>query len=140
MADLLKKGDRGPAVKTIQEDLTKLGYEHGKPDGIFGPRTEAVVKQAQEDNGLPADGVVGPATRGALAQQSVDERLLKSGATGAAVEQAQRLLAGAGFDIGPIDGIFGPKLVAAIKVLQEKHGLTVDGVVGPRTWRALKSL
>ncbi|MEO6413541.1 MAG: peptidoglycan-binding domain-containing protein [Pedococcus sp.] len=45
-----------------------------------------------------------------------------------------------GWPLGPVDGIFGPKLVAAVKVLQDKHGLTADGIIGPKTWRALKSL
>lgn len=33
-----------------------------KPDGDFGPRTEALVKQWQKNNGLKPDGVVGPVT------------------------------------------------------------------------------
>lgn len=140
MADLLKSGDKGPEVKTLQEDLTKLGYQHGEPDGIFGPRTEAVVRMAQKENGVAVDGIVGPETRAALAQQSQDEQLLKSGAKNDAVRQVQQILADNKFDVGPVDGIFGPKLEAAVKVLQDKHGLAVDGIVGPKTWRALKSL
>ena len=60
--------------------------------------------------------------------------------TNDAVKSAQVILAGNGFDVGPADGIFGPKLVAALKVPQENHGLSVDGVVDPKTGQALKSL
>ena len=140
MAELLRNGSTGPAVETLQNDLTKLGYVHGATDGIFGPNTEAVVKQLQGEHGLTVDGVVGDATRAAMAQQSQDEQLLKEGASNDAVKAVQAILAKSGFDVGTVDGIFGPKLVAAVKVLQEKHGLTVDGIVGPKTWRALKSL
>lgn len=35
-----------------------------------------------------------------------------------------------------IDGIFGPTSSATTKVFQRAEGLTVDGVVGPKTWRA----
>ncbi len=33
-------------MKTLQEDLTELGYDHGEPDGVFGPKTVAAVRLA----------------------------------------------------------------------------------------------
>lgn len=38
---------------------------------------------------------------------------------------------------GTIDGVAGPGTLAAVRTLQRKAGLEVDGVVGPRTRRAL---
>jgi peptidoglycan hydrolase-like protein with peptidoglycan-binding domain len=36
-----------------------------------------------------------------------------------------------------VDGIFGPKTKAAVRGFQHALGITVDGIVGAVTWRAL---
>lgn len=38
-----------------------------------------------------------------------------------------------GYYTGAIDGINGPKTIAAVKAFQKKYGLTQDGIVGPLT-------
>src|SRR6266576_1518065 len=38
---------------------------------------------------------------------------------------------------GPIDGIRGTRTTHGLRVFQKAHHLTVDGIVGPRTRRAL---
>lgn len=63
---LLKRGMRGAEVKELQGLLAELGYKL-VVDGIFGPETEAIVKQVQREVGLDPDGIVGPLTRAALA-------------------------------------------------------------------------
>jgi D-alanyl-D-alanine carboxypeptidase len=45
----------------------------------------------------------------------------------------------AGFDVGPLDGIFGLKTISAIRAFQSSAGLSVDGILGKKTWRALTS-
>lgn len=51
-----RKGSKGDAVSLIQAVIG------AKPDGDFGPKTEAAVKAWQSKNGLKADGIVGPVT------------------------------------------------------------------------------
>ncbi|MBP2168772.1 GH24 family phage-related lysozyme (muramidase) [Erwinia toletana] len=58
---LLRKGDRGEAVKELQEMLKAKGI-NVIPDRIFGYRTELAVKQYQARNGLYPDGIVGRKT------------------------------------------------------------------------------
>lgn len=53
--------------------------------------------------------------------------------------EVQKALSRAGFDPGPIDGRLGRKTKAAIKAFQRRHNLTADGVVGEKTWAALRS-
>ena len=64
----LKRGSTGNDVKTLQKNLKKLGYyKSGSVDGIFGPLTDAAVRQFQRAAGITVDGIVGPQTRAALA-------------------------------------------------------------------------
>ncbi len=63
--------------------------------------------------------------------------VLRRGARGEAVRRLQTLLRRHGFSPGAVDGIFGPATEAAVVAFQRAHGLLADGVVGPRTWRAL---
>jgi hypothetical protein len=57
---VVKRGDRGDAVRKIQSALG-VGA-----DGVFGPVTESAVKRFQRSHGLLVDGIVGPQTRAAL--------------------------------------------------------------------------
>ena len=56
----------GATIREIQERLQIRGYELGKVDGVFGPKTYAAVLQFQRDAGLLVDGEAGPMTLAAL--------------------------------------------------------------------------
>ena len=57
---------RGDDVADLQLRLGNLGFDAGWLDGIFGPDTEAAVRDFQHNQGLNADGTVGRATVAAL--------------------------------------------------------------------------
>lgn len=57
---------RGNNVRAIQQRLNELGFNCGRTDGSFGPKTLASVKAFQKARGLVGDGSVGPATWKAL--------------------------------------------------------------------------
>jgi N-acetylmuramoyl-L-alanine amidase len=63
--------------------------------------------------------------------------LSKYGSTGSEVRQIQEKLKRWGYYSGNVDGIFGSKTLEAVKYFQRKNGLTVDGIVGPATLKAL---
>lgn len=52
----------GDDVAELQHKLAGLGYNTGRPDGLFGSLTDAAVRQYQRDCGLVPDGVCGPET------------------------------------------------------------------------------
>jgi hypothetical protein len=61
----VRMGDRGPAVKGWQTQLVRRGYTLAI-DGVFGERTNHVVRDWQAKHGLEIDGIAGPRTWGSL--------------------------------------------------------------------------
>jgi peptidoglycan hydrolase-like protein with peptidoglycan-binding domain len=55
------------------------------------------------------------------------------------VRTLQRTLRRLGWSPGPIDGLFGPRTEAAVVRFQRAAGVNADGVVGARTFRALRA-
>ena len=64
---------------------------------------------------------------------------LKKGSKGGQVKALQFLLIGSGYSCGTAgpDGVFGSGTLAAVKAAQCNGGLTVDGIVGVKTWGLL---
>ena len=70
-------------------------------------------------------------------KESTAETLSKYGSRGTEVTQIQTKLKRWGYYSGNIDGIYGTQTVNAVKYFQRKNGLTVDGIAGPATLRAM---
>lgn len=70
LAFLMSAQVHGDDVFALQERLTELGYDSGRPDGIFDRHTEQALRSFQRDYGLVADGICGAATVRALSQLS----------------------------------------------------------------------
>ena len=68
-----------------------------------------------------------------------DRPTLRKGDKGAMVSTLQLELKDRGYDLGPcgVDGDFGSATEKAVKAFQKAEGLKVDGIVGPKTWKAL---
>lgn len=136
---VLRRGSQGDDVKYVQKLLNYyLTPNPLKIDGIFGAKTEVAVKEVQEIFGLQADGIVGPKTWYYLIAFSDPASLptLRRGSKGDAVKFLQERLSLMGYSL-VIDGEFGAKTEAAVKQFQKDRGLTVDGIVGSKTWTAM---
>ena len=70
-------------------------------------------------------------------QNNSVEALSKYGTRGSEVTQIQTKLKRWGYYNGNIDGIYGSQTVEAVKYFQRKNGLTVDGIAGPATLKAM---
>ncbi|GAB4240825.1 MAG: hypothetical protein Kow00121_67150 [Elainellaceae cyanobacterium] len=62
---------------------------------------------------------------------------LQTGDTGNDVMELQKLLSQQGPDT-PVDGNFDSTTLAAVISFQQRKGLLVDGIVGPKTWAVLQ--
>ncbi|MEP2371783.1 MAG: peptidoglycan-binding protein [Ilumatobacter sp.] len=53
---------RGDDVADLQRSLNHVGFDCGRPDGIFGPSASRAVIDFQRNSGLTADGICGAQT------------------------------------------------------------------------------
>jgi peptidoglycan hydrolase-like protein with peptidoglycan-binding domain len=65
-SSILRRGNVGEEVATLQALLDRQGLEPGPEDGIFGSRTDWAVVRFQQARCLDVDGLVGPLTRAEL--------------------------------------------------------------------------
>lgn len=151
---MLRFGSRGDFVTLLQDSLSRLGYNVGPVDGIFGNLTQAAVVAFQRNRDLAADGIVGPITWAALdnaiaeleeereTEEEIEEGvrpILREGDTGEYVRILQEKLKLTGHFAGSITASFGHETTEAVRSFQADNGLTPDGIVGPLTWAALDS-
>jgi peptidoglycan hydrolase-like protein with peptidoglycan-binding domain/TPR repeat protein len=131
-------GTEAVRVRALQRRLDAAGYSPGPIDGRFGPRTEQAVDLFQSAHGLRVDGIAGPLTLAALrARPNVLFPGAGYGARAGEVRALQRRLRRDGYLPGPIDGRYGPRTERAVTRFQAAHGLKVDGIAGPQTFREL---
>lgn len=172
-------GSRGADAKLVQQRLKTLGYLSGSADGQFGSESVSALKDFQFANGLYPDGVAGSGTIAVLfSYTAIDAQgeseaptptptpyvtptptptlppveiitpaptmtpftltpgnatLITLGVSGEAVRQLQRRLTELGYYTSNLDGVCRDADVAAIRLFQQRNGLTVDGKAGYET-------
>lgn len=73
----------------------------------------------------------------ALIENESVETLSKYGSRGEEVRQIQTKLKRWGYYKGNVDGIYGSQTLEAVRYFQRKNGLSVDGIAGPATLKAM---
>lgn len=151
---VLKEGAVGDAVKELQKLLLKYRAfvflnQQGACvfpgneviDGVFGRKTTDAVKLFQGMMFLKQDGIVGNMTWQTLFKGvPVNMPILKKGSQGDLVKLVQERMSLNGLYNGKLDGDFGAATETAVKALQKKANLTLDGVISDRTWATLSKI
>ena len=125
------------AIKEVQKWCNN-NYNYSQTvDGINGKNTKkGLIKALQTElnkqfgKGLAVDGIWGPKTAAACVN-------VKKGAQGNLTKTLQGALICLGYSTNGFDGIFGSGTDSAVRKFQKAKGLTVDGIAGSRTWKAL---
>ncbi|GAF65035.1 putative peptidase [Bacillus sp. TS-2] len=156
---ILRNGSRGNAVTTLQNQLSSQGYYKIAIDGIYGNGTAQAVRNFQKDHNLKVDGIAGPQTMSALASKvggnssnsnsgssnsnagsssnssssSSNSSILRVGVSGQAVTNLQAQLRSVGVFNQEPTGYYGKDTESAVRSFQRTHGLTADGIAGPKT-------
>jgi hypothetical protein len=107
--------------------------DHYDTAWINSHRIRDLVVQILSGQGRP----IPPPRGGGGYSPPVQDGMLQEGMSGGIVKMLQELLEGMGYDVGGIDGVFGPQTKAAVQQLQRDHGLDADGIAGPLTMQAI---
>lgn len=119
--------------KTLQEQLTALGFDTDGVDGILGPNSRKAIRNFQRSRGLPADGYASEKLLTRVSQAMAGNEPLSR----AQIGYIQSALGARGFDAGVPDGLAGPRTRAAIAAFQQSVGYPADGLPSVALLRAL---
>ena len=165
----LRPGSSGNEIRRIQVRLNRISRNYPsipkipEANGIYGPDTEAAVREFQRIFSLTEDGIIGRATWYAIERiyngvkqlselnaegltpddvRDILPRILQEGDTGVDVRELQYLLAFVGYftqslPVIDVDGVFGSATRGAVEQFQRQEGLEPSGIVDTVTWNRL---
>lgn len=111
----------GDDVGELQRRLNELGFDSGRPDGVFGRRTDAALRDFQRSVGVQPDGTCGPETFRAF------DRLVRTVSGGSAATLRElvaesRLRSGIGDKVVVLDPVEGPGADVCLAVAERLEG------------------
>ena len=116
----------------IEAEISKKPEEEPNVSGSSSERTSSGVNELSSR--------LTEANDTKLVRTTWPPRMIDKSMAGTDVAVLQAILTARGYYTGPLDGIFGDALDAAVRKFQLEHDLDPDGVVGPLTWRKILSL
>jgi peptidoglycan hydrolase-like protein with peptidoglycan-binding domain len=141
---------RTEIVAEIQKELARRGFYEGSADGVYGPKTDAAIRDFEQVAGLKPSGEPNETLLRAIAQSSVRARaptesrpndpIAELLAPSKQVKAVQRVLAAFGYgQINP-SGVLDPETQSAIQSFERERKLPITGQVSDRLRRELMVL
>jgi peptidoglycan hydrolase-like protein with peptidoglycan-binding domain len=135
-------------VTDIQRELVRRGYYDGTVDGLYGPKTDAAIRDFEQAAGIKASGVPSEAVlktithspiraRGAATTNDAVAKLL---APSSKLMAVQRALTEFGYGQIAPTGVFDPDTKAAIERFERERNLPVTGQPSDRVARELSAV
>lgn len=137
----LRTGDEHSVVATLQARLMALGYmDQDETTNYYGASTAEAVKLFQRQMDMTQDGICGTETWDALFADTAPYYAVGLDDEGDDIRRIQERLYELGYlSEGDVDGHFGSATETAVKNMQERNGIAVDGTVGVESTNLLYS-
>lgn len=152
----LQYGSTGRHVALLKDALKELGFYSGAFNETFDTALLTALKKFQKQNDIREDGVATPEVQQLIYEgkpknskgKATNIKLLppiegyemKLNDRGEAVTNLQQMLRALGHYNDAYGNVFNTATQKAVKEFQKAHALTVDGVVGKKTWRLLSAM
>src|SRR5690625_2032340 len=136
----LENGTRREDVKTLKQDLAKLGFTvPGTGTNLYGTQTEKKVKEFQKYYGLSQTGTVNNATKSKI--KEIIESPLQKGKRHKDTVQMKKDLAKVGFTVpGTGTDLYGTQTEKVVKEFQKYYKLTVNGIADGPTLKKIEQI
>lgn len=142
---------RAQVIADIQRELSKRGFFDGSTDGIYGPKTDAAIRDFEQAAGLRASADVNDALLQAIVRSPVKSKpapaparrndpIANLLASDPRVMSVQRALSSYGYGQLKATGVYDPETRAAIEQFERDRRLPVTGRVSDRLTRELTAL
>lgn len=141
---------RQSSSKTTDQSTGSVVPTSAEDTGLSTSQYETLLTMLRDIQGQPSTPVTNTTTQTTdtttntsnttppvWTPESSGHSQIQSGNRGNLVKEWQTALKNSGFNPGPLDGIFGPKTLAATKAWQKARGLTANGVVTLQAWQIM---
>jgi peptidoglycan hydrolase-like protein with peptidoglycan-binding domain len=148
----LAQRPRNEVIADIQRELTRRGFYDGVVDGVFGPKTNAAMRDFEQASGLRPGGepnevflralTRSPAKAGqqrtvAAAPPASDPIAELIAPSSKRIFAVQRALTDYGYGQFRPNGTFGPETKTAVEQFERSRKMQVTGQISPRLMREL---